>query len=414
MSKMFRILAYIFVACLVSCVSKNNSTNVNGDNTDTSSVVADTVPVVYMEYGLDVTDCISSEGHVKDGEIITALLSRLGAPSSLYSQLLTLPDSVFNPRILRAGNKFVAYHSCDSLHKLKYWVYSRSAREYIVFDFSADSIHVSEYYKPVKRVSRQSLFVIKSSLWQAMADAAVNPNLTLRLSDIFAWTVDFFGLQKGDKFRVVYDELFIDSVSAGIDLIRAASFSRNNNTYYAVFFENDSVSGYWEPSGNSVKKAFLKAPLSFSRISSHFSYARKHPVYKTVRPHTGVDYAAPAGTPVMAIGDGIVIEKGYKGGGGHTVKIRHNSVYTSAYLHLSRYGKDISVGSRVVQGQVIGYVGSSGTSTGPHLDFRIWKNGTPIDPLKMQSPPSEPMPQLYRHEFDSIVRKYTHLLDSIR
>ena len=172
--------------------------------------------------------------------------------------------------------------------------------------------------------------------------------------------------------------------------------------YYAVFYENDDVSGYWDLEGNNVKKAFLKAPLSFSRISSKFTYARKHPIYKTVRPHTGVDYAAPMGTPVMAIGDGVVTFKGYKGGGGHTVKIKHNSTYTSAYLHLSKYGKGIAEGVRVTQGQVIGYVGSSGSSTGPHLDFRIWKNGTPIDPLKMESPPTEPIPANARTEFDSV------------
>ena len=148
-----------------------------------------------------------------------------------------------------------------------------------------------------------------------------------------------------------------------------------------------------------MRKAFLKAPLKFSRISSGFSYARKHPVYKTVRPHTGVDYAAPAGTPVMSIGDGVVVEKGYKGGGGNTVKVRHNSVYTTAYLHLSRYAKNLQVGSHVSQGEVIGYVGSTGTSTGAHLDFRVWKNGSPINPLTMESPSVEPIPQNAMTEF---------------
>ena len=163
--------------------------------------------------------------------------------------------------------------------------------------------------------------------------------------------------------------------------------------------------GYFDADGKSLKKAFLKAPLNYKRISSRFTYARKHPIYKVVRPHTGVDYAAPAGTPVVSIGDGTVIFKAYKGGGGNTVKIRHNSSYTTAYLHLQGYAKGLQVGQHVRQGEVIGYVGSTGSSTGPHLDFRVWKDGTPVDPLKMISPPSEPVSKNYQAEFDSLVNR---------
>ena len=162
-----------------------------------------------------------------------------------------------------------------------------------------------------------------------------------------------------------------------------------------------------------MRKAFLKAPLKFSRISSGFSYHRKHPVHGTVRPHTAVDYAAPTGTPVMSIGDGTVISKGWGGGGGNTVKIRHNSVYTTAYLHLSRYASGLKVGDRVTQGQVIGYVGMTGTATGPHLDFRVWKNGTPINPLTMESPSAEPLPEAYMPRLDSLKTVFGHNLDSL-
>ena len=191
----------------------------------------------------------------------------------------------------------------------------------------------------------------------------------------------------------------MDSLSIGIGKIHAAKFTHKGKPFLAFYFKNDSVNGFWDEEGNSLRKAFLKAPLKFSRISSGFTYARKHPIYKTVRPHTGVDYAAPTGTPVMSIGDGVVVQKGYKGGGGHTVKIRHNSVYSTAYLHLSRYAKNLSVGSHVSQGEVIGYVGSTGASTGPHLDFRVWKNGSPINPLTMESPSVEPVPQSAMSEF---------------
>jgi murein DD-endopeptidase MepM/ murein hydrolase activator NlpD len=227
--------------------------------------------------------------------------------------------------------------------------------------------------------------------------------LALELSEIYAWTIDFFGLQKGDSIRVYYDEQYVDSTRVGIGRIYAADFYHGRKWLEAFYFEAGDVHSYFDGDGKSLRKAFLKAPLNYKRISSHFTYARKHPIYKTVRPHTGVDYAAPAGTPVVSIGDGVVIEKGYKGGGGNTVKIKHNSTYTTAYLHLQKYGPGIAVGTRVSQGQVIGYVGSTGASTGPHLDFRVWKNGTPVDPLKMESPPVEPVPTKYRPEFDSIV-----------
>lgn len=404
------LLLMLLLAVFLSACGKQDKTASTGDEMqqDTANVATP-----YIEYGVDVTDCIATEGRIRDGEVLASLLLRLGVGPEIINRVVLLPDSVFNPRALRAGNPYTVYHSSDSARSVRYWVYSHSMREFTVFDFT-DSLQVKRYFKPMRRVERNSLFVINSSLWKAIDDADLNTNLALKLSDIFAWTVDFFGLQKGDEFRVCYDELFVDSVSIGIDSIYAASFTRDTTTRYAIYYGNDDVRGYWELNGDNIKKAFLKAPLSFSRISSHFSYARRHPVHKTVRPHTGVDYAAPMGTPVMSIGDGVVIERGYKGGGGNTVKIRHNSTYTTAYLHLSKFGKGISVGSRVVQGQIIGYVGSTGTSTGPHLDFRVWQNGTPVDPLKLESPPSEPLPAAYHPEFDSIVEAYRLRLDTIK
>ena len=269
-----------------------------------------------------------------------------------------------------------------------------------------DSLHVEHHEKPVEIRARYAEATIESSLWNAMITNGLPADLALELSEIYAWTIDFFGLQKDDSIRVYYEEQYVDSTRIGIGHIYAAHFYHGRRWQDAYWFENEDIRGYFDGDGNSLRKAFLKAPLNYKRISSHFSYARKHPVLKIVRPHTGVDYAAPTGTPVVSIGDGVVIEKGYKGGGGHTVKIRHNSTYTSAYLHLSKYGKDLRVGSHVSQGQVIGYVGSSGTATGPHLDFRIWKNGCPIDPLKMESPPVEPVPAAYRTAFDSVVETY--------
>ena len=403
------ILPFLFALTLFAGC-KGSGANGGGDNDSTQVVVEEPR---HIEYGVDVTDLDVVQGKVANGQIITSLLRSLGANKTAITQAAFIPDSVFDVRRMKAGQRYSAYYTQDSVPQLVYLVYQHSVTDFIVFHFE-DSLHVEQYTKPTTVKTRQGEFVVETSLWSAIIDANMNMVLALQLSDIYAWTVDFFGLQKGDRFRVYYDELFVDTVSIGISKIYAACYTRGEKDIYAVFYENDEVSGYWDLEGNNVKKAFLKAPLSFSRISSKFSYARKHPVHKVVRPHTGVDYAAPMGTPVMAIGDGVVIFKGYKGGGGHTVKIKHNSTYTSAYLHLSKYGKGIAQGVRVTQGQVIGYVGSSGTSTGAHLDFRIWKNGTPIDPLKMESPPTEPIPTNARAEFDSVKTIMVNILnDSI-
>ena len=378
------LLSFVFVAC-----GKQKSDN------DATIAYEPTI-----EYGLivDSLDCVV--GKVKSGEVLSILLRNLGADDKYIGKLHTINPEDFDVRRLRSGKAYKAYYKKDSVNTLKYLVYMESIIDYTVFHFE-DTLRITKGKRETHLKRRTSSAVINSSLWNAIVEQDLNFNLALELSDIYAWTIDFFGLQKNDAFTVYYDEEFIDSTSVGIHQIYAASFSHLGEESYAFFFENDSVSGFWDEDGNSLKKAFLKAPLSYSRISSGFTYARKHPIFKTVRPHTGIDYAAPLGTPVMSIGDGVVTHRAYLGGGGHTVKIRHNSVYTSAYLHLSRYGK-ISVGSRVKQGEIIGYVGSTGHSTGPHLDFRIWKNGTPINPLKMKSPPVAPVPTIYKAEFDSI------------
>lgn len=354
-----------------------------------------------LEYGIPVDSFNIEEGAIKSGQLPAALLQSLGASKNVLNQLIMLPKDTFDLRKIKAGNHYKAFYTNDSLNKLSYFVYELSATDYAVFDLR-DSLTVTFDKKPVKVIRKTGSATINSSLWNAVVDNNMSFLVAIELSEIYAWTIDFFGLQKGDQFEVIYDEIYVDSVSVGIGQIHAARFIHSNKENLAFHFHQDSIHGFWDDKGENLKKAFLKAPLKYSRISSGFTYSRKHPILKTVRAHTGVDYAAPAGTPVVSIGQGTVIEKGYKGGGGHTVKIRHNSTYTTAYLHLSKYGQGIAVGSRVEQGQVIGYVGSTGLSTGPHLDFRVWKNGTAINPLTMDSPPADPILPEYQTSFDSI------------
>lgn len=356
-----------------------------------------------LEYGIPIDSFDIDDGVIKQGQVLSQVFASLGATSSNISQLSLLKKEDFDFRTIRAGHVYKAFRSIDSTQTICYFVYEVSPVKYAVFHLK-DTFKIEYGEKPQTIERKLSEAVITSSLWNAVADSGITRTLSLDLSDMYAWSIDFFGLQKGDNFTAIYDERFInDTVTMGVDHIYAARFNHSGKDYYAFYFEQDSIGGYWDEQGNSLKKAFLKAPLKFSRVSSHFTHARKHPILKTVRPHTGVDYAAPSGTPVMTIGDGIVVEKGYKGGGGNTVKIKHNSIYTSAYLHLQGYGKGIAVGSRVSQGQVIGYVGSTGLSTGPHLDFRVWKSGTPINPLTMESPPIEPIHEENKAAYDSLV-----------
>ena len=385
-----------------------------------STTAEQSVPVRY-EYGLPVDSFRIDTCVVREGETLGGILHRIGASAQQINRVSVLPREQLDVRQIRAGKTYYAMYrdTCltDSIDQqvLLYWIYIPDRRRATILHLT-DKPHVEYLEKPLVVRERCAEAVIESSLWNAMVSRNLPVELALELSEIYAWTIDFFALQQGDSIRVCYDEQWVDSTRVGIGRIYASHFYHGGKWQQAYWLDlTDSVSGrvlcrgYFDEDGKSLRKAFLKAPLNYKRISSHFTYARKHPVYKIVRPHTGVDYAAPAGTPVVTIGDGTVIEKGYKGQAGNMVKIRHNGTYTTAYLHLSKYG-NIGVGQHVSQGLVIGYVGSTGASTGPHLDFRVWKNGTPIDPLKMESPPVEPVPAAYKAQFDSIVTQYKQKL----
>lgn len=350
-------------------------------------------------------------GEVKNGQFFSTLLGGLGLSQQEAYNLTEATKEVFDVKTLRVGKQYRAYYK-DSV--LKYLVYDRDKASSIVFDCTAPYA-AWVYEKPVTVEQRYADVTITSSLWVDMRAAGVSPLLIVSLSDIYAWTVDFFALQEGDRFRVLYEERMCDGEVIAVDTVRYAVFSHGGDDFPMVMFDQkDGGNMWWNEKGESMRKAFLKAPLNYSRISSGFSYARKHPVTRKVQPHTGVDYAAPAGTPVMTIGDGVVTSVKYEGAGGNTVRIRHNSVYSTAYLHLSKYAKGLKAGQRVRQGEVIGYVGSTGRSTGPHLDFRVWKNGTPINPLKMESPPAEPIKDSNKEAFAETSAKYKAQIDSIQ
>ena len=394
--------AFALTLVLTSCGNGNQAETV------TDSQNLETVEQASDHPSLDALRC--QEGKVRNGQFFSTLMTGLGLTAQQAYDLTIACDTVFNVRNLRVGNEYKAYYDGDTL---KYVLYTQDRTSDILFECQPP-YKVSKVTRPVEIRRRYADVLISSSLWNDMRAAGASPLLILSLSDIYAWTVDFFGLQKGDRFRVLYEEKVCDGEVIAIDTVRYAVFSRSGQDLPMVMYnQKDGGNIWWNEKGESMRKAFLKAPLKFSRISSGFSYARKHPVTRRVQPHTGIDYAAPKGTPVMSIGDGVVTSMKYEGAGGNTIRIRHNSVYSTAYLHLSGYAKGLKTGQRVRQGQVIGYVGSTGRSTGPHLDFRVWKNGSPINPLKMESPPAEPLRKENMSSFEETHKKYRAQVDSI-
>ena len=350
-------------------------------------------------YHADTTSVLS-------GETFTGVFCRLGLGAAQSYQMAQACDSVFDVRRLKAGNRIAGYYSPDSLRTLEYVVYDNDRVRSTIFR-CRDSLSVWTYDKPVTIESRTCDITIHTSLWNDMLAAGISPLLIVDLSEIYAWTINFFGLQEGDRFRAIYDQKMCDGEVLGVSKVDFCIFRSGDKDYYAILFDQgDGGNKYWNEKGESMKKAFLKAPLKYNRISSRFSYSRKHPVTGKVRAHTAVDYAAPAGTPVHSIGDGTVTLCGWDShGGGNRIRIRHMNGYETAYLHLSRFASGIRNGTRVQQGQTIGYVGSTGLSTGPHLDFRVWKDGKPVDPLKMISPPAAP---LNKENMDSLAVLFEH------
>lgn len=393
----------IYILLVLLSVSCNNSVN---SNPEIESIASDTSvnqkisnPVLLYGIPSDSFDLVSDQ--IKPNGFLSEILIKQGVSMQVIDQVVKNSKTVFDVRNIRSGNNYILFCDRDSIARARYLVYEHDPSTCYVFSFN-DSLNITLFRKEIKSEIKYASGTIETSLWDAMIAGGLHPSLVFKLSDIFAWTVDFFGLQKGDNFKVIYEELFIDNKSLGTGKIYGTQFNRTGSSITAIPFIQDGKEAYFDIDGNSLRKAFLKAPLQFSRISSRFSSSRLHPILRIRRPHFGVDYAAPVGTPVLSIGDGRIISATTENGSGKMVRIQHNSVYSTAYLHLSRFEKGISSGVFVKQSEIIGYVGNSGLSTGPHLDFRFYKNGSPVDPLKVDAPPVEPVSEENRVKFEKI------------
>src|SRR5690554_2383375 len=368
------------------------------------------------EYGICLDSLDITRYTIERGAHFASILSSLGFTPAQGEKITGAISPYLSPSRLQIGNIYSVITEQDTASTIRYLVFEKNRTDFAIVEIQPDTVFAYEDARPVTLKREYAEGVITSSMWNAIVGAGAPALLALKLSDVYAWQIDFFDVKEGDSFRVMYDAAYINDTSmVDIAHIGGAVFTHRGEKFRAIPFQQDSVREYFDESGNSLRKEFLKAPLDFIRISSRFSNARFHPVLKRYRPHHGVDYAAPTGTPVKTIGDGVVIERAYQGGGaGNYVKIRHNSTYTTTYMHLSRFASGIQKGKTVRQGEVIGYVGSTGLSTGPHLDFRVHKNNQPINPLTMESPPSLPVKPELLDSFRLVHERVLQEMDSLR
>jgi len=359
-------------------------------------------------YGLPAGRYEVEDGRVGRAETFSDVLGEHGVDYQTILRLAEAARPEFEVTELRAGRPYRVYVN-PWLQQPRYLAYQINARRYVVFDLRhPDRTHVAT--RSVTRRWATVAGTVEGSLYETVVDNGGHPLLALRLSEVFAWQIDFFRLRAGDSFRLVYEARAVggDAVQPG-DIV-AAHVRHRGEDYYAFRFEAGAGDAeYFNRAGQSLRRQLLKAPLQYSRISSGYTNRRYHPVLKEYRPHRGVDYAAPRGTPVRSVGEGVVQRAGYEGPNGNYVKIRHNGTYTSGYLHLSQIS--VASGDRVQQGETIGYVGSTGRSTGPHLDYRLWKHGSPVNPVTLELPPSQPVPLQHRDAFRATVRALLPRLD---
>ena len=394
------------VSALFFLIKGNESSHCNEEvAVIDSTAIAEPV----MKYGLPIEDYIVRYDTLQRGETLAEVLYGFGFNANQVHRLAQCPDSIFDVRRMRPGQACALLSDKDST--AHYFVYEESAKAYVTFDLQ-DNYRAKREQKPVEWREAEVAGRVNSSLWIALEESDASPQLAVIMSQIFGWSIDFFGIQRGDEFRIIYSREYVEDTPLNNYRIEAASFTTADTTVYAIPFTQDGEELFYNNNGNSLEGAFLKAPLDFYRISSKFSNSRLHPVLKIYRAHHGVDYGAPVGTPVYAIGSGKVIKKAYQAkGAGYYLKIRHNSTYVTTYMHLSRFAKGLKEGDYVKQKQVIGYVGSTGLSTGPHLDFRVHENGKPINPLTIKSQPKKPISQENKAAFaivcDSLVKRLT-------
>ncbi len=373
-------------------------------------------PPVVREFGYILDDFKVVKDTIKPGDSFGEIMDNHGITRAKVFEITNKIKDTFNVARIQAGKPYMLLKAKDTSEKAQVFVYQNNKIDYTVIDFR-DSIIASKRKKPVKLVEKTASGTISSSLMQTFDDLDLNFLVAYNMADIYAWTIDFTRLQAGDRFKVMYTEKFIDdTIPAGVDQIKASYFEHRGKPVYAFRFKDDSINNsidYFDEEANNLRRAFLRAPVKFSRISSRYNLRRRIKYYgNKIRPHRGTDFAAPIGTPILATADGIVTKSERRGGNGKYVKIRHNATYDTQYLHMSRQA--VKVGQFVRQGDVIGYIGMTGNTSGPHVCYRFWKNGKEVDPFKQDLPASKPLADSLRPAFYNHIEPLKAELDSIQ
>ena len=387
-----------------------------GDAESTSEKTANSLPKIVYEFGYRLNDFKVIKDTIKKGDSFGIILDRHHVYYPKINAIAKKIKDTFDVRRIRAGIPYMILASKDTLEKAEIFIYKNSKASATIVDFKDSTIVAYNYRKPIKIIEKEVSGKIYSTLSEAMDSLHLNPNLTNDVADIYAWTLDFLKLQRGDRFKLIYEEKFIDdSVFVGYGKVKAALFDHNNRDFYAYRFIPDSIKKipeYYDDKGNMLRSQFLRSPIKFQyRVSSRYNLRRKIAYYGKVKPHKGTDFAAKVGTPIMATANGKVIESRRKGGNGNYIKIRHNNTYSTQYLHMSR--RKVKRGQYVKQGEVIGWVGMTGNTSGPHVCYRFWKNGRQVDPFKQKLPAAKPLKKSLKPTYLSFIKPLNNQLDNI-
>lgn len=416
--KLIKIIAFIVLGILsismftlVSEQGKHATAALSGVHTK-QEVQSLPVVVPNVKYGFALDTFHVLVDTIENNQYLAEILLPQKISYADIDQLARNVKDTFAVTKLRAFKEYTIL-SRDTAQGADYFIYEPDVYSYVVYDLKNLSASIKR--RTVSTVRKEAAGVIESSLWMAMKDNGLHISLIDRMEGIFQWSLDFHHIQPGDRFKVIYDEEYIDGEPVGIGKIHGGFFKNYDNEYYGIYHENGKFKGYYDENAAPMKSPFLKAPIKFSqfRISSSYNLRRFHPVLKRVRPHYGTDYAAAYGTPIVAVANGVVTHATRTKGNGRYVKIKHDAVYQTQYLHMQKFGKGIRSGVHVKQGQVIGYVGSSGLATGPHVCFRFWKNGKQVNHRRLKLPNPEPMPEKEKPAFYPVRDRIVQQLNSI-
>ncbi|WP_196885798.1 M23 family metallopeptidase [Aureivirga sp. CE67] len=405
-----RRIAYFLVAVftIVSCSKEKKKEVVVPE-------IKEEIKKPLIKFGYNLDNYFIVKDTVKNGDSFGQILDENGVEYPVINKIAENIKEVFDVRKLRAGKEYTILKSKDSSQTASVFIYHQDKINHKIIHFK-DTIKASDFKKQIKIVEKTASGQIESSLSKAIDDQGLSYVVSNELSDIYAWTINFFALKKGDKFKIVYEEKFIDdTIYAGMGEIKAAYFEHGGKPFYAFNYMPDSTkryTEYYDEEATNLRRAFLKAPLKFSRISSRYNLRRRIAYYgNKIRPHYGTDFAAPIGTPIMSTANGVVVKSERRGGNGNYVKVKHNATYSTQYLHMK--SRAVKVGDVVKQGDVIGYVGMTGNTSGPHVCYRFWKHGKQVDPLREKLPAADPLKDSLRKPYFHYIKPFKEKLDSI-